>query len=179
MFSPAIGALSTIDGMHDSMKRLLDVARAATNDEPVKTRVQTFADLSARMGVSSAVMTNWKARGLSKEGALKAANAFKCSANYLLDGADVRGGPLTAAVLEKLGTVDPIERGKLENTLRLHLGMDLLPTPAKQTPSQKPPAPAETALERALRFADQVDAEIASGKVPPTRRRRSSGETTS
>ena len=70
--------------MHPSAKRLLDKARSATNASA--TPITSFGDLVARMGVSSATMTNWKARGVSKDGVLQAEALFGGSASELLTG---------------------------------------------------------------------------------------------
>lgn len=85
--------------MHESMKRLLDYARSAPG--PTGKAVRGFADIGAAMGVSSAVLSNWKARGLSKDGALKAEAAFGCSAQWLLSGVG------TAMVVTPLATGQP------------------------------------------------------------------------
>ena len=63
--------------MHPSTKRLFDYAREATKGKA--RAVETFGDLSALMGVTSATMTNWKQRGVSKDGAIKAEAVFGCS----------------------------------------------------------------------------------------------------
>lgn len=72
--------------MAPSMKRLLDAAREATRG--TNAPVRDFAEIGERLGVSSAVMTNWKARGISKAGAIKAERVFGCSVSFLLDGTD-------------------------------------------------------------------------------------------
>lgn len=74
--------------MHDSMNRLLTYARDKTQGtrEPIKD----FTDLGLSMGVSSAVMTNWKSRGISKQGALQAERMYGCSATWVLDGTGAR-----------------------------------------------------------------------------------------
>jgi hypothetical protein len=77
---------STLGGMHPSMERLLNYARRSTAGLPLASRLVDFQALQARLGVSSAVMTNWKARGISKEGALQAQEALGCSATWLLSG---------------------------------------------------------------------------------------------
>jgi len=92
MFTPSVNAPFInkaftpirINLMHASMKRLLDFAKAATDgsDDPVTD----FASLGARMGATSAVLTNWKARGVSKEGAIKSEALFGCAANWVLTG---------------------------------------------------------------------------------------------
>ena len=70
-------------GMHDSFKRLLDAAR-----HPAALRkATTAAALGRLLGESPQVMTNWKARGVSQGGALKAERLIGCSANWVLEGA--------------------------------------------------------------------------------------------
>lgn len=73
--------------MHDSSKRLLDFAKEATAAR--SDGIQTFGDLARRMGVSSATMTNWKTRGVSKEGAIAAEALFGCSVQWVLTGSVV------------------------------------------------------------------------------------------
>jgi hypothetical protein len=70
--------------MHESLARLLEHARQKTagSSRPVYDEI----DLRTRMEVSPAVFSNWKARGISKEGALSAEAKFGCSAHWLLSG---------------------------------------------------------------------------------------------
>lgn len=68
------------------MTRLLDYARRATAHRNPADRVATFADIGVRLDESSAVMTNWKARGISRDGALEAQRRFGCNAWWLLTG---------------------------------------------------------------------------------------------
>lgn len=75
--------------MHESAKRLLDCARAATKDSAYP--IEDFNDLAKRLPVSSAVMTNWKKRGVSKEGAIKAERLLGCSVQWILDGIGAAG----------------------------------------------------------------------------------------
>lgn len=70
--------------IHESMNRLLAHAMKVTRGE--FGAIVDFKGLQDRLGESSAVMTNWKTRGLSKDGALKAEREFGCSATWLLDG---------------------------------------------------------------------------------------------
>lgn len=70
--------------MHHTVIRLLDFARKSTKGSA--TAVVDFADLQGVMDVSSAVMTNWKRRGVSKEGALQAERMLGCAANWVLTG---------------------------------------------------------------------------------------------
>lgn len=168
----------TIAGMHESMSRLLAVAREATKDAPAKAdRIHTFADLAARMGVSSAVMTNWKSRGLSKDGALTAARKFGCSANYLLGGVDragSKGARLPADVLEALQVADESELRAVATILRAHLKLDQ-PSPAQQTPNLDD-LPLESREAKKARLSAELARQVA-GSTPSTRRRRSTDET--
>lgn len=81
--------------MHESMSRLLDCAKKATKEK--RNAIHDFRGLGAWMGESAQTVNNWKSRGLSKEGALKAASLFNCNANWLLDG---QGEPGKAKVAD-------------------------------------------------------------------------------
>ena len=84
--------------MHQSMTRLLKCAQEATRGQ--RRAITDFKDLAARMEESSAVMTNWKSRGISKAGALKASRLFGCSATWLMDGKGDPGTPTVALTEE-------------------------------------------------------------------------------
>lgn len=91
--------------MHPSMPRLLHCAREATRGK--RGAITDFKDIGVRLGESSGTITNWKSRGISKEGALKAARAFGCSATWLLDG---KGDPGTgSAAPEPAPEVDELQ----------------------------------------------------------------------
>ncbi|MGJ3704612.1 LexA family transcriptional regulator [Variovorax sp. AFSI2.2] len=66
------------------MSRLLDYARKKTKG--AAHQVSDFAALQVLLQVSSATLTNWKSRGMSKEGAIRAERELGCSANWLLTG---------------------------------------------------------------------------------------------
>lgn len=66
------------------MLRLLEFAIMATNGD--KEPVLDWASLGLRLGVSSAVITNWKARGVSEAGAIQAERMLGCSAVWVLFG---------------------------------------------------------------------------------------------
>jgi phage repressor protein C with HTH and peptisase S24 domain len=70
--------------MHPSVTRLLNYARKKS--ERTVNVVKDFAELQVRLQVSSATMTNWKKRGVSKEGAISAEQEFGCSVNWVLTG---------------------------------------------------------------------------------------------
>lgn len=61
--------------MHESMKRLQEVAKTNRN-----------SDIARDLNVGASTVTNWASRGVSKEGALKAADHYGSNANYILEG---------------------------------------------------------------------------------------------
>jgi hypothetical protein len=71
-------------GMDKSLDRLLECAATATRLK--RSPVKVVGDLKAAMKVSSAVLTNWKERGVAAPGALKAERLFGCSAIWVLEG---------------------------------------------------------------------------------------------
>lgn len=113
------------------MKRLLDFAREATKHEPHAARVMDFADIGSRLHASPAVMTNWKARGISKEGALDAQLAFGCNALWLLSGEGsptIRPAwPFSRQLLLACQAADTRQLRQVENAARVVLGLDTLP----------------------------------------------------
>jgi len=72
--------------MHDSVIRLLNCARRATEHLPASQRVVDFPSLQRRMDVTPAVLTNWKKRGVSRDGLLSAEALFGCQASWVRDG---------------------------------------------------------------------------------------------
>lgn len=96
--------------MHESIVRLLNYARKSTANE--KKPVLDFQGLSERLEVSSARMTNWKTRGISKDGALKAEVVFGCSATWLMTGAIQKESERDAAfgMPTSAGTDDLLQR---------------------------------------------------------------------
>lgn len=61
--------------MHPSMKRLMECAKTDRK-----------ADIARDLNVGASTVTNWVNRGVSKEGALAAAERYNADANYILDG---------------------------------------------------------------------------------------------
>lgn len=117
---PRRAAALTLEGMHDSMRRLLDYARRATEAKRPAERVHEFADIGRRMNVSSAVLTNWKARGISKDGALDAQRAFGCNAWWLLDGTapqSVEAWPFPLVDRAQWDAADKEERGYIQHAI--------------------------------------------------------------
>lgn len=113
------------------MKRLLDLARSVTAHMPDGRRVETFADLGAQLGASSAVLTNWKARGISKDGALEAQRLWSINALWLLEdrtpASIVGDGPLSMEVMARLAALPTDEVRRAENQLRAFLELEPLP----------------------------------------------------
>lgn len=66
-----------IDRMHESMTRLYEIAQR-------RFGIQRQSDLAAALNESQQTVKNWEARGISKDGALKAQKRFGCDANWLL-----------------------------------------------------------------------------------------------
>jgi|GEM_PF-1517880 len=71
--------------IHPSMDRLLEHARLATAG--TRRPVRSWSELQGALNVSSAVLTNWKRRGISQAGAIEAEKLFGCAASFILSGA--------------------------------------------------------------------------------------------
>lgn len=67
----------TIAPMHESMQRLYKIAQA-------REGIRRQSELALALNESQQAVKNWEARGLSKDGALKAQARFSCDANWLL-----------------------------------------------------------------------------------------------
>lgn len=74
--------------MHASFTRLMECAARATARDSPDRRVQRARDLVRWLGVSPQVVTNWKRRGVAREGALRAETAAgrPCASWILSDG---------------------------------------------------------------------------------------------
>lgn len=70
--------------MHASVARLVEFASRKGQDG--RAQAADLRALTALLDVTPAVMTNWKGRGISKEGALSASKVLGCSANWVLTG---------------------------------------------------------------------------------------------
>lgn len=107
--------------MHPSVERLLACAVSATAQRAPKNQVTTLRDVAVALGVSAQTMTNWKSRGLSRDGALQAQRVFGCSPQHLLNLGVGQPETTSALVLaEELPVFGDAER-KAEQSL-LHLG---------------------------------------------------------
>lgn len=103
---------------------------------PVDRQINDFASLGACLEVSSAVMTNWKARGISQDGALRAQRVLGCNAIWLLDGAGPQsigaGSAFTGELLEAASRADNPTLRQAENAARNVLDLDPLPRLANE-----------------------------------------------
>lgn len=89
--------------MHPSILRLLDYAR-----RKVRASIDP-SDIQKQLGVSVAVMTNWKNRGISKEGAIKAEQVFGCSVSWVMHGSGAEDSASAGNLQEAMH--DPIRQG--------------------------------------------------------------------
>lgn len=108
--------MTAMDAVHPSAMRLLACAQSATASDRPARRVLDFASLGARMGVSKQTITNWKRRGVSREGALTAERLFACSpahifatdeVSYTPSNAGVHKHPVAHEVIPRYVTVTP------------------------------------------------------------------------
>lgn len=75
---PKLGVMQKI--RHESMQRLMQAAQ--------NHGIETPSGLAMALEESEQVITNWGRRGVSRQGALKAADKFGCSPNWILTGAE-------------------------------------------------------------------------------------------
>lgn len=87
--------------MHESMKRLQEVAKTDKN-----------SDISRDLNVGASTVANWVKRGVSKEGALAAAAKYDCNANYILNGSQ----PDTPSIASLRSQIKAIENGGIRDT---------------------------------------------------------------
>lgn len=73
--------------MHPSVSRLLTCAQHATREWPLGERVDSLSDLQTALEVTPQVFSNWKKRGVSRDGALQAEKIFGVPATWLLSSA--------------------------------------------------------------------------------------------
>lgn len=73
-----------VEAVHESLERLLRYAITASEGQ--RHAITDWKTLGRRLGVSSAVMHNWKKRGISADGALEAEAKLGCSASWLRSG---------------------------------------------------------------------------------------------
>lgn len=92
--------------MHASMKRLHEVSG-----------IERKIDIARQLNVSPSTVTNWTARGVSKEGALAAAEIYNADANYILDGS-IERAPVKSVNELNLDSLTPDELVSLMDKLR-------------------------------------------------------------
>ena len=74
--------------VHESLVRLMEAARSSpllAKQWPGR-KVETHSDLADVLGTSDQVISNWASRGVSKQGALKAAAVLGCMPTFILEG---------------------------------------------------------------------------------------------
>lgn len=81
--------MSAMEDVHPSMQRLLAAAIRATKGS--QSPIRDFGGIGQHLGKSSAVITNWKRRGVSRAGAMDAEKAFGCPASWVLEGGPASG----------------------------------------------------------------------------------------
>jgi hypothetical protein len=124
VFSPGtISGMEQWDNedMHEATRRLAAVAFAMRG-------IASPTGLATALNMSAQVVTNWKRRGPSVEGALAAQREFGCDANWVLTGEGfvLAGWPFTGQLLQAVREqirLDARFSLEVENTLRgrLHL----------------------------------------------------------
>lgn len=75
--------------MHPSFIRLLDCAKQATAKWPLGERIENESDLKAALDVTASTFSNWKSRGVSVDGALRAEELYGIPASWLRSAAVV------------------------------------------------------------------------------------------
>lgn len=133
-------------GMHESMARLLVFARQKTASSP--RMVEEAADLKEWLNLTPAVLSNWKARGISKEGALAAEAVFGCSANWVLTGkgemVPKNVWPFTLLTPEQVQSLPAEHLATVEKVALDLLGITKVPhPPTTPQPNTVPPRPGE------------------------------------
>lgn len=71
--------------MHESMDRLFALARSGLRRPPIDES-RPNASVARALNVSPQTVQNWIDRGVSKEGAINAADVFGGSASYISEG---------------------------------------------------------------------------------------------
>lgn len=90
--SPEIRALQGVMQLvqstdHPSATRLLEGVRQATAHLPPSRQIATYLQIRHALGLAAAVISNWKARGVSESGALAAEERWGVPATWILTGA--------------------------------------------------------------------------------------------
>jgi len=105
---------------HPSVQRLLEYARRATSAMGAKRKVLDYGDLATQLDVTSAVMTNWKARGIAVPAAVNAQRLFGCNVLWVLDGAEpqaVGGWPFPRVDRARWDACDDTDRGYVQSAM--------------------------------------------------------------
>lgn len=99
------------------MKRLLDFAKKATKGKT--DAIHDFRALGLALEESSATITNWKSRGVSRDGALKAERIFGCAASWVLDGEGAAGEPKMSS--DPMQSLDLLSPEQVYDLMMVHL----------------------------------------------------------
>lgn len=138
--------------MQDSVTRLLGCARIATRNSR-KNRITDLKDLQDWLEISSATMTNWKSRGVSKLGALKAEEVIGCKPLFILEGS---GSPFGDKPPEEFWR-DPVASLANLDLWEAHVGGSTVPPADQAHPGMFfTPRSLVQQLQRILRQHDRV-----------------------
>jgi hypothetical protein len=105
-------------GMHPSTQRLYAAAKAITSTEGK-------SNLARLLNESPQTVTNWRSRGVSESGALKAQERIGCDALWVLNGTGgmLAGWPFTPELRAVVVSQEPRVIAQLENAMRVVLNM--------------------------------------------------------
>ena len=121
-----IGCMADAD-MHPTMARLYEAASTLRG-------IAGQSNLADALNESPQTLNNWERRGISKRGALAAAQVIGCNPQWIISGAGGMGprALFSADLQARLAGMDDAELARCENMLRAHLGMDALLNPKPQ-----------------------------------------------
>jgi hypothetical protein len=124
---------------HESMQRLLAFARETTRSDVAP--ITDFSALGQRLQKSAAVITNWKARGISKDGAMQAEMEFGCSARWLMTGEGLAHAALSDEAIQRASVWERLDVRGREFFDR---ALDMARLTDRLTANEPPPAPYAT-----------------------------------
>ena len=118
-----IGGMADAD-MHPTMERLYEAASTLRG-------IAGQSNLADALNESPQTLNNWERRGISKRGALAAAQVIGCNPQWVISGLGGMGprALFSADLQARLVGMDDAELARCENMLRAHLGMESVPSP--------------------------------------------------